>query len=57
MFVFVYEPGSESRLIDTVVEYTKSQNISLDWNDAAAVSNKITDKLLEKTENLFKRLK
>jgi hypothetical protein len=57
LFVFVYEPGSESSIIDTLVSYAKSENISLDWNDAAAVSNKITDRLLDKTEDLFKRLK
>ena len=57
LFIFAYDQGNESRLIDTIIDYTDGDAVSLNWNDAALLSSKITDRLLDKTENICRGLK
>ena len=57
LFIFAYDQGNEGQLIDTIINYANGTAVSLSWSEAALLSNKITDRLLDEAEKICRRLK
>jgi hypothetical protein len=53
-FIFRYDSGSEDKLLDTLVEQAKSRQTSFDWFDAAVLSFKLTQSLIDQADELLR---
>ena len=47
-FIFRYRQGQEDALLDTLIDQVRSAQTSFDWFDAAVVSFKITQELINR---------
>ena len=56
-FIFRYDSGSEDKLLDTLVEQAKSRRTSFDWFDAAVLSFKLTQSLIDQADELLRENK
>jgi len=55
LFVFFYESGQESELLEVLIEQADNPEINFDWFDAAMVSFKLADDLIVQAEELSGR--
>ncbi len=56
-FIFRYDSGCEDKLLDTLVEHAKSRQTSFDWFDAAVLSFKLTQSLIDQADELLRENK
>jgi hypothetical protein len=56
-FIFRYDSGYEDKLLDTLVEQAKSRRTSFDWFDAAVLSFKLTQSLIDQADELLRENK
>ncbi len=56
-FIFRYDSGCEDKLLDTLVEQAKSRRTSFDWFDAAVLSFKLTQSLIDQADELLRENK
>jgi len=56
-FIFRYDSGSEDKLLDTLVAQAKSRQTSFDWFDAAVLSFKLTQSLIDQADELLRENK
>ncbi len=52
-FIFRYETGHEDKVIDAIMEQAKDSRINFDWFDAAVLSFKLTQSLIEQADELL----
>lgn len=52
-FIFRYQQGSENHLLDTLVEQAKDEKSSFGWFDASVLSFKLTQNLIDHTDDLI----
>ena len=52
-YIFRYENGSESELLDTLVEQASDDRTDFDWFDAAVLSFKLTQLLMGEADRLL----
>jgi len=52
-FIFRFDSGCEDKLLDTLVEQAKSRQTSFDWFDAAVLSFKLTQSLIDQADELL----
>lgn len=53
-FIFRYEPGHEDELLDALIEQAKDRRTDFDWFDAAVLSFKLTQALIDHAEELLR---
>ena len=52
-FIFRYEEGCESELIDALIEQAKDSRTNFDWFDAAVLSFKLSQLLVGQADELL----
>ena len=52
-YIFRYEKGCESQLLDVLVATASDKNIDFDWFDAAVLSFKLTQSLIRQADSLL----
>jgi hypothetical protein len=52
-FIFRYEAGREDELLDALVEQAKDKRTNFDWFDAAILSFKLAELLVNQAEELL----
>lgn len=52
-FIFRYENGRESELLDAFIEQAKSESTNFDWFDAAVLSFRIKQSLIDQADELL----
>ena len=52
-FIFRYENGYESELLDALVDQANNNHTSFDWFDAAVLSFKLTQSLIGEADKLL----
>lgn len=52
-YVFRYEPGCEDSLLDALVAQAKNSRTNFDWFDAAVLSFKLTQSLINEADRLL----
>jgi len=52
-FIFRYDSGSEDKLLDALVDQAKDSRTSFDWFDAAVLSFKLTQSLINQADELL----
>jgi len=52
-FIFRYDSGSEDKLLDALVEQAKDKRTSFDWFDAAVLSFKLTQSLINQADSIL----
>jgi hypothetical protein len=53
-FIFRYEVGREDELLDALVAQARDKRTSFDWFDAAVLSFKLTQLLVDQAEELLR---
>lgn len=53
-FIFLYDAGQENKLLDVLIEQAKNKQTSFDWFDAAVLSFKIANSLIEQADEPLK---
>jgi uncharacterized protein (UPF0332 family) len=54
-FIFRYDRGSEDKLLDALIEQAKNRRTSFDWFDAAVLSFKLAQSLINQADGLLRR--
>jgi hypothetical protein len=52
-FIFRYDSGCEDKLLDALVEQARENRTSFDWFDAAVLSFKLTQSLVNQADELL----
>lgn len=52
-FIFRYDSGSEDKLLDALIEQAKDKRTSFDWFDAAVLSFKLAQSLINQADKLL----
>ena len=52
-FIFRYESGREDDLLDALIEQVKDARTDFDWFDAAVLSFKLTQSLINQADELL----
>ncbi|MDD5326340.1 MAG: hypothetical protein PHY02_00825 [Phycisphaerae bacterium] len=52
-FIFRYDSGSEDKLLDALVEQVKDKRTNFDWFDAAVLSFKLAQSLINQADNIL----
>ena len=52
-FIFRYDRGSEDKLLDAFIEQAKDEKTSFDWFDAAVLSFKLTESLIDQADKIL----
>jgi len=52
-FIFRYDKGRESELLDALIEHAKDKRLDFDWFDAAVLSFKLTQSLIGQADELL----
>jgi len=52
-FIFRYDKGRESELLDAFIEHAKDKRLDFDWFDAAVLSFKLTQSLIGQADELL----
>ena len=52
-FIFRYESGSEDLLLDALVAQARDNRTGFDWSDAAVLSFKLTQSLINEADRLL----
>lgn len=52
-FIFRYENGSEDELLEALIDQAKDNRTNFDWFDAAVLSFKLTQLLVEQADELL----
>lgn len=52
-FIFRYDSGCEDKLLDALVDQAKDSRTSFDWFDAAVLSFKLTQSLINQADELL----
>ena len=52
-YIFRYQQGQESELLDALIEQAKNRRTEFDWFDAAVISFKLTQTLIGCAEELL----
>jgi hypothetical protein len=52
-FIFRYDNGSEDELLDALIEQAKGKRTSFDWFDAAVLSFKLAQSLINQADKLI----
>jgi len=52
-YIFRYDAGCESELLDSLVQHAGDERISFDWFDAAVLSFKLTQSLMGEADRLL----
>ena len=52
-FIFRYEKGQEDKLLDVLIEQAKDKQTNFDWLDAAVLSLKLTQSLIDQADELL----
>ncbi|MBU2545314.1 hypothetical protein KKC65_02580 [Patescibacteria group bacterium] len=53
-FIFLYKEGQEDKLLDALIETAESQKTSFDWIDAAVLSLKLTQPLIDQANEILR---
>ncbi len=52
-FIFRYELGHEDDLLDALIDQARNKHINFDWFDAAVLSFKLTESLIDQADNII----
>lgn len=52
-FIFRYDSGCEDELLDALIEQAKDKRTDFDWFDAAVLSFKLTQSLINQADKLL----
>ncbi len=52
-FIFRYDGGCEDKLLDALIEQAKDKRTNFDWFDAAVLSYKLTQSLINQADKLL----
>ncbi|MDD5064134.1 MAG: hypothetical protein PHQ35_05160 [Phycisphaerae bacterium] len=52
-FIFRYDSGSEDKLLDALIEQAKDKRTNFDWFDAAVLSFKLAQSLINQADKLI----
>ena len=52
-FIFRYESGCEDKLLESFIEQVKDNRTDFDWFDAAVMSFKLTQSLINQADELL----
>ncbi len=52
-FIFRYDSGCEDKLLDALIEQAKDKRTSFDWFDAAVLSFKLAQSLINQADKLL----
>jgi hypothetical protein len=52
-FIFRYDSGSEDKLLDALIEQAKDKRTNFDWFDAAVLSFKLAQSLINQADKLL----
>jgi len=52
-FIFRYDSGCEDKLLDALIEQAKSKRTNFDWFDAAVLSFKLAQSLINQADKLL----
>jgi hypothetical protein len=52
-YIFRYENGSEDELLDALIDQAKDNRTNFDWFDAAVLSFKLTQLLVDQADQLL----
>ncbi len=52
-YIFRYEKGSEGQLLDALVASAMDEKVDFDWFDAAVLSFKLTQSLIQQADDLL----
>ncbi len=52
-FIFRYDSGSEDKLLDALIEQAKDKRTNFDWFDAAVLSFKLTQSLINQADKIL----
>lgn len=52
-FIFRYDSGSEDKLLDALIEHAKDKRTNFDWFDAAVLSFKLAQSLINQADKLL----
>jgi hypothetical protein len=52
-FIFRYDSGSEDKLLDALVEQAKDKRTNFDWFDAAVLSFKLAQSLINQADSIL----
>jgi len=53
-FIFRYDSGCEDQLLDALIEQAKDKRTDFDWFDAAVLSFKLTQSLINEADELLR---
>jgi len=54
-FIFRYDSGCEDGLLDALIEEAKDKRTDFDWFDAAVLSFKLTQSLINQADELLRK--
>jgi hypothetical protein len=54
-FIFRYDTGCEDRLLEVLIEQAKDKRTDFDWFDAAVLSFKLTQSLINQADELLRK--
>jgi len=54
-FIFRYDSGCEDRLLEVLIEQAKNKRTDFDWFDAAVLSFKLTQSLINQADELLRK--
>ena len=54
-FIFRYDAGCEDQLLEALVEQAKDKRTDFDWFDAAVLSFKLTQSLINQADELLRK--
>ncbi len=52
-FIFRYDSGCEDKLLDTLIEQARDKRTDFDWFDAAVLSFKLAQSLINQADKLL----
>jgi hypothetical protein len=52
-FIFRYDSGCEDQLLDALIEHAKDKRTNFDWFDAAVLSFKLAQSLINQADKLL----
>ena len=54
-FIFRYDTGCEDQLLEALIEQAKDKRTDFDWFDAAVLSFKLTQSLMNQADELLRK--
>jgi hypothetical protein len=54
-FIFRYDSGCEDQLLEALIEQAKDKRTDFDWFDAAVLSFKLTQSLINEADELLRK--